>query len=708
MPNPLETVFYCCPNLASTDVEPAVPWDFDPAPFKTRDKAKYQKWRIQDTTEHLFYTGVRALAPTIRPSDTNPIAQIGAIIADYDAEITDDDVKSMLEKDIRQPNFIHTTFSHGRRLIWTLEKPLLLPHNVTTKFFAAVLKNLKLKSLLPGLDLDAFKNWRLMYDVGFDWIGVEESKNAVTWAEACGWLVTASEGAPWRGDKIDLTIIAEEVERRFPGRWPGPFELDMRGPRFWDPAADNPTGAIIRETGMQCFTGHDPFKSWASIFGTQFMDRHQQEDLGRMIEDVWFDGKKYWYPAGDGLWVPHDERGLTRHLKVVHGLSGERDEGRTHSQVERALHAVDEMRRVAGAAPFIFRPAGMIEFMGEKVINTANCQVLQPPNDLTGLEWGDGFPWIAQFLEEFFDPDEQIHWFLAWLQRFYLGALNGEQTQGQAMFIIGPTGRGKTFLSNVIVSNLMGGHQDASDFLLGKDRFNKPLFHKPLWTIDDALPGDTNDQHRQFSSLLKKITANSTFQYHAKFADAVMVEWMGRVMVSGNLDAESLRILPDCDTSILDKIMFLKVGKPKRHFESRSVMTEQIMRELPHFAAYLVEHEPDESLFNADPRYGIHSYHHPDLRDSAGDLTDTATMRQVLSLFMREFLKDTKLKSWKGTGIELIQVMSSDDSIRSLIARHTPRWFATQLGKLQAQGCSVTSTRERGLIRWEILPDSFL
>lgn len=50
------------------------------------------------------------------------------------------------------------------------------------------------------------------------------------------------------------------------------FELGARGVRFWDPLADCPTAAIVRENGMVCFTGAFPFQSWADIFGTDFID----------------------------------------------------------------------------------------------------------------------------------------------------------------------------------------------------------------------------------------------------------------------------------------------------------------------------------------------------------------------------------------------------------------------------------------------------
>jgi hypothetical protein len=391
---------------------------------------------------------------------------------------------------------------------------------------------------------------------------------------------------------------------------------------------------------------------------------------------------------------------MSRHLKVFNGLSADRIEGKTYSEVDEALHIIGQSRRVAGAAPFIFQPTGPIDFMGEKVLNICNVKVL-PAADEVG-EWGENFPWLGNFLQELFDPWEQLEYMLAWLKRFYCSAREGKLLQGQAVFLAGDTGRGKTFFSNRIVGALVGGHADASQYLMGKTTFNKDLFHKPFWTVDDALPGDNNQDHKAFGTMIKRVTANNMFEFHAKFRDATQVAWSGRVMVTGNLDADSLRIIPDLDTSILDKLLLFKAAPRVSHFPEKHQLEAIVRQELPHLAAYLVAYNPPEHVVDQDPRYGVSRYHHPFLKQAAGDSNDSSTVRELIQIFLKDHPRD-----FEGTAVELMQLLLVDEGTRALLGSagsNRARWMSIQLGKLEAKGDGFVETigyRNRNKI-WKI------
>jgi len=619
-----------------------------------------------------------------------------AIVADYDSQISGEDLESMLDraKD-NAPNWVHTTPSGGARLIWTLDRPVLIASPaILQKTLRAIAKSLDLRGLLPGFDLqDAFMNASIYYDVGRDWIEITNHKPMkASFVE--GLILKSSEGVKWAGEEIPLDVIERKMQEDFPGRWDGPFVEGARGVRFWDALADNPSAAIVRPTGMQCFTGPLGFVPWSKIFGPGFVEQFTTTQLGEVVEDVWYDGRIYWYQSSDGKWEPRAEKEMSRYLKVEKELSADKGRDATFSEVEQALHMIDQHRRVAGAAPFIFRLPGMIEYMGERVLNTAQVRVLQPASGVK--DWGDKFPWICEFLENFFDSEEQLLFFISWLKRFYCSALEGMPNQGQALFIAGESGQGKTLLSNRIVSGLMGGHQDASKFLLGESDFNKKLFHRGLWTIDDATPGDSVSDHKKFSSLLKKVTANTSFEYHAKFQDSAMVEWSGRVIVTGNVDAESLRILPDLDTSILDKIMLFKVATINKKFPESKTLQSIIDKELPFLGAYLLEFETPKECDGGSQRYGIASYHHPELRLAAGESTDATVLGEILESFMQAREKSGEPIPWVGTATALMQDILLDDVLRSMIGRNSVKWLGIQLGKLESQGKKVTSRRLHG------------
>jgi hypothetical protein len=281
--------------------------------------------------------------------------------------------------------------------------------------------------------------------------------------------------------------------------------------------------------------------------------------------------------------------------------------------------------------------------------------------------------------------------------------MDGKLLQGQAVFLAGDTGRGKTFFSNRIVGSLVGGHADASQYLMGKTSFNKDLFHKPFWTVDDALPGDNNQDHKAFSTMIKRVTANNMFEFHAKFRDACQVSWSGRVMVTGNTDADSLRILPDLDTSILDKLLLFKAAPKVIHFPEKHEVEDLVRRELPHFAAWLINWQPPEEVLDKDPRYGVARYHHPFLKQAAGESGDPATVRELIQKFLIKMATDC----YEGTALDLMQGILVDEHNRTLLGgsgTSRARWMSIQLGKLEAKGDGFVETvghRNRNKV-WKI------
>ena len=680
--DPIE--FPCLRNLAETSVDPQVPWEFAPKPFSTENPNAYKSWRKQPTTEHLFYSGVTGQVPSLRVSEGNPPREIHAIIADYDAEISDEGLaEGLVQADKYYPvNLVHRTpTSGGIRLIWLLEKPLLIPStDVLKRFLKVAEKHLHAPALLVNLDKEAFCNPHLYYDVGHTWaVG---SEDRIPWVEACGWLLKSSEKAKWVGEAIPMDILAAAVEEKFPGRWQGEFVEGARGCRFWDDTGDNPTAAIVRDTGMQCFTGLEPFVPWSMIFGRAFVERVSSKRLGELLDGVYYDGDNYWLQLPGGKWEPHSEREVSRKFKVKHGLSVDRIDGKTFSEVDEALQNVGDNQRISGAAPFIFQPSGVIDFMGERVLNISNLKTLTPAGE--SGEFGENFPWIGQFLQELFDPWEQLEFMMAWLKRFYSSARAGKLLQGQAVFVAGDTGRGKTFFSTQLVGGLVGGHADASQYLMGKTTFNKDLFHKALWTIDDAMPGDNMQDHKTFSTMLKRTTANNQFEFHAKFRDAVQVAWAGRVLVTGNLDADSLRILPDLDTSILDKLLLFKAAPRISHFPEKHELGAIIKKELPHLAAWLLGYNPPDHVVDPDPRYGVARYHHPFLKMESDSRNDSSVVRELIQSWMKEYKQD-----FVGTAVELLQGLLLNPTSGNLLGNsggNKARWMAIQLGKLEAKG----------------------
>lgn len=686
--------FPCIKNVAVDKVEMRTLWKVRPRVPKFKKKRDYKDWLAQPSTEHCLFSGFMGTIPDLRiNSKINPIYSMHALVADFDAKISEEEFQSMVERaGDACPNWVSETPSHGARLVWILDRPVLISTvEILDKTLRMASKALDIKGLLPGFDFqDAFLNPTIYYDIGMNWVEVEGA-SPLPASLIEGWMIKSSRGAKWEGVAIPLDVIEKKMHEEYPGRWEGPFDEGSRGVRFWDPMADNPTGAVVRPTGMQCFTGPFGFMTWSKIFSGSFVEQYTTKKIGGVVEGVWYDGKTYWYQSADDKWEGRAEKEMNRWLKVDSGLSSIQERGTTFSEVDQALHMIDQHCRVAGAAPFVYLPPGMIDFQGKRVLNTARVKPLTAADDIH--DWGDRFPWISNFLENFFDSEEQLIRFICWLKRFYVSAVDGQPLQGQAIFIAGDAGQGKTLLSNKIVSGLVGGHQDAAQFLLGASSFNKELFHNGLWTVDDATPGDSAADHKKFSSLLKKVTANTTFEYSAKFHDAVMVEWTGRVIITGNLDAESLRILPDLETSILDKLMLFKAATIDKKFPPRHELESTIAKELPYLAAFLTEFEMPSECLSHEQRYGILSYHHPELRCAAGETTDAAVLEEIINTWIAERMRNKETIPWVGTATAFMQEIFLDEVLRSVVGRNSARWFGIQLGKLEAQRRGVKSER---------------
>ena len=708
---PAARELFCIENLSSQRVTQGEPWSASAAAMggvpPGLDKPGYQKWCAHPTTSSLFFSAYEASNPALRTGDANPAVFMHALVADYDAPVPPAEIITFITRTSPDypPNMVSSTFSGNARAVWFFDGPLPVFDNKTHKsVMARFKKELKLKRLLPGLDEEALNRPSQYYHCGDNWQPIHDRPLPLDLLVA--WTIQASNKTNWsaHGDAVPMARVAEEVERRFPGRWPGIFQEGARGPRFWDYAADNPGAAVVRSSGMQCFTGHKGFVTWEEILGRKFMDGFRAETTGSAINGTWFDGRDYWLQVS-GVWRLFRKADLTLHLRVAHSISDERREGATASPLDVVLEQIHQTRVVDGAAPFVFRRESMINFGGKRYLNIARSRIVTPL-DGSPTEWGDGFPWLADFLSGLFDPDEQLDFFLSWLSYAYRHAFAGKPRNGQAIFFAGDVNQGKTLLSNVLIGGLFGGHMDASDYLLGESKFNKELFEVGLWTVDDTVPSSDPRKQQLYSAMLKKIPANYAFQYHPKFRDQIMLPWAGRVVITCNADPESIRILPDIEMSMLDKLCLFRIRTAERDFTDAA---ERIRAELPAFARWLRDYEIP-SHCQGDVRFGVQCYHHTALIETARQSGRTAGFIELLERFLRSLFSDPSLTEWTGTATDLLAEMMADESTKHVAAKYTPDQIGRRLSQLKAQEYPIDYGRRPGERRtrtWTISRERF-
>ncbi len=679
-------------NLSSFHATECDPWNISThAPQKT-------EWNKPDV-EHCFYSGLEGLITASRiDSKNNPAVFLHWLVVDYDGQIDQHMRDTVLERcgDFK-PQYLCRTFSGGARLLWKLEQPFPLHKNdLTAKLLKHVQKKLKLKKILVGLDEDALTDPCKYYEAGTEWTRL--SHDVIPAPFMMQWAIESTHNYAWNklGVSIPMDKVAAEVEKQYPGRWQGEFVVGVRGVRFWDSSADNETAAVIRDSGMQCFTGGQAFVPWSAILGGKFVRQFQADQIGGAISETYFDGRDYWVQLSNGKWQAKNKSDMALFLKVRRGLSTAVPRGSSISEVDQALSQIQDAQSIECAAPLIHRPKGIVYLNGFRVLNTSSVEMFQPSED-SEVDPSRDFPWLNSYFTSLFDPPEQLDYFYAWLQRWYQSALDGQMLPGQASFFAGVPNTGKTLLSTLILSRIFGGHIDASSFLSGEDGFNSHLFNSAVWAVDDVVPLTDHKSHMKFSALIKKMAANRTFSVREKYRVDKLIEWNGRVVVTCNDDPESLRILPDMDLSNRDKINLFRVAD-RDTFTFPKNVADIIQAELPFFLRWLLDWSPPGHVIG-NTRYGVQTYGEASLFESSRHASSSYSFLEVLLKFFEGQVSDF----WTGSATELLSAMLNDqDGLAGIVAKYTTRQVGRELSKLASQGYPLVQERTGAKRIWTI------
>ncbi len=692
------------PNLVSSATSPCTPWLWTasaPAEVKGKEGKKARDaWINNPSTVWQVYSLWEGLNESQRISkakagqEGNPPFKCHGLAGDYDAPMSDEDLQNGLARlpEQFQPAYFERTLSGNGRLLWLFEEPVTVPsRDFAVAFLNHVASVVKFDMVAVGFDRPAFVEPNRYYTNSGDWYELDASRRLPK-ALVQGWVMEVAKKFKWEKQDIvvPLPVVWTELQKRYPHHgWEGDFIEEAQGPSFFIEGATSPKSAIVKTTGMFTFSAHaaKPFWSWSDLLGADFVKSYETAALGKAVEGIWHDGTKYFAKDGPGSWRAFSKEDIREHLVISRGLNGARERGQP-SQADMALEYIRHWQAIDGAAPFAFRPFGVFSVGGPKFLNTHTRRVVAPADN--SAVWGPAgnFPWLSAFLDHLFDPKDQLEFFLSWLARFYRSAYELDLQRGQSVFIIGPPGTGKTLLNQNILAKLMGGSAEAQSYLLGETNFNSQLFEVALWTVDDSKSTTSNNAHAMFSSMVKKLAANQTFEYHAKFRVPCTVEWLGRVVVTANNDEESLRIIPDLGISNRDKTMLFKTTADVFQFPAAPEIERILKRELPYFARFLLDYQiPEQCVGTA--RYGVKEYHEPTLLREAAHSSATNAFWELLSDWHTEWFKNHPKEShWKGTTFQLARLLMADEATRSA-AKVNGDIVGRKLAGLKAKGYRV-------------------
>lgn len=706
------------PNLMASAVNFGQPWQQPViAHDKLRDKAAYRSYICNPATKDCLFSGIRGMNKLEMVSRENQPAIMLAVVADYDLVMTEAERMKKTAKLVIKPNFISSSYSGGTHAVWFLQTPIpLMPNaDMVQALLETITRKLKLKNAYGPLDAKAFYNASQYYHAGWNWQQI--SAEPIPESMSLLWLDEAMKKSKFTTTctQIPLERIREEMKKRgWDKRWQGEFELGARGVRFWDPLADCPTAAIVKENGMICFTGPFPFQSWADIFGSDFMDSFKADTFGKALSECYMVNNSFYacseHHGYEGnqvkFWMAYNRQIFELLATEKYGLSNRPEQEGEDSPLKQAMAKIVLHNSLPAACPFIYRKDRIIYIQGEPRLNTSFLRVHEP--DLSkGQEWGDGFPWIAAFMERLFPDIIQRERFMAAWAYAYRNAYKGEPKNGHTLFVAGPVGSGKNFLSECLYGASMGGSIDASEYILGKTRFNDYLMGMGVWTLNDTVAKGDYKERSIFAKALKKMAANYQHTCEGKYKGASGIFWSGRIIVTLNTDPDSLQLLPDIELSNRDKISLFKTADEPMNDADGAAKARAEMGAL---CSYLLNWEIPEHCVG-DARWGVRNYLHPDLVTEAANSSPTASFRDILILFAKDsFEADKNLQMLAGSATWYYQQMTMVDSIKEMLRGEvTNRSIGRRMGALASTGQFPVYQERSGIQRsWCIERKAFM
>jgi hypothetical protein len=696
------------------------------------DKSQRRVWLSDPKTEHCVFSVWEGVNPSTRINNRaeNPPWTLHGLVADYDAPSPGDlaAIRASIEQ-ILPPSLVPqwgvVTPSGHHRLVWEFESPVVVGGSGDA-FILQTLEELKrllkLPLLLAGLDEAALKKPAVFYDISGLW--ERFNSNPLFSKDAQGAFYDAvkrisKSKKPESAREIPMDLIFEEINRKFPGRWPTDLEFrdGVLGPAVWHPDAKSNSSTIYRPWGAYCFSAVDKlFKSYAEILGKDFTKKFEENRIGVATENIFYvPGLGYYRRFPDGHHRAQPKEDLAMYLTGGCGLSRTRGENNTLSEVESALLHIQQAKVLDGAVPVVFDKRETFEIGGKRLLNLARVRVMEPDTSTPNPVWGQGFPWIAGWLMGMFKPRKQIVYLLAWLKLFYEGARDGSLQKGHVIFLVGGTGLGKTLMNEGWIPMLMGGGVNASSYFVKGEKFVADMMEFGHWHIDDSEAASDRATHTKFSERVKSLVANGQFEYQPKFVNRVMVPHKGRLMVTLNNDPMSLLMIPDLDRNIEDKLIVL--GLPEKTqwaFPSRSQTERTLRAESPHFLNWLINWEPPKFMAGPGYRWGMRNYIHPIVRKDATASSFDGDIFGVLDLLWETDNEWVELKKkgepWVGTAAQLTQIISSYNNMKTMMAGLSVRSIGMRLSKLsKTPGAGVhhhkADNRHKGqAAKYEISP----
>lgn len=647
-----------------------------------KSKALYREWCGKTSTDHCFFSMAEGLNSGARIEGENKVVKVHGVAADYDAPVDWTSVDNIIASKCVNcmPAWRARTYSGYIRIVFEFEEVCSVPHFLYRSFMGELAKLINFSKIFAGYDRKS-EDPSQYFELGTEWVSLNGQVPSSIVQTA---LIKAAKNNPPESADTSIPIeeVAAEVHKKFPNRWIGEFEVGARGPLFWIDDGIDREGCQVFEDGMIVYSDRDyGWKPWRDVFGPDFVKSYEEKKMGGLLDEYWFNGRQF-FKLLHAAAQPIPREQLVLELRQ-RGFKNTTKKGENISEVDNAILVISNQNRINEIAPVVFRRnERVVEFNGLRILNSSNIKPIPPSGN------GDvaGWEWLNLFFDQFFvdsQPTRTKYYFFAWFKRFYHAVMNNREDQGQACILVGPAKRGKTLLSNKIISAAVGGYADASDYLSGGTKFNKDLGRAACWVIDDTVSAASFQDQRKATELIKRGVANPRIEFMAKYADAVTLPWSGRIVVSLNDDANSMSVIPTLDSSNRDKLMAFKICDKEFRFPSKDKLTNIISNELPNFLAWLEAWDPPVEVID-DDRFGVKSFIDKTIAYAAYDNSSRSQVAELVDFFAKACREHNEtMANWRGTITEFQVAIHTYNNGRALGASNKLEFVRNGLAHLE-------------------------
>lgn len=384
--------------------------------------------------------------------------------------------------------------------------------------------------------------------------------------------------------------------------------------------------------------------------------------------DAYYDSTRRVYLVKDhaGDWMSVDKESIKARLQKL-GFRSRLSQGETISQTDNEILKIQEHRNINYSCALAGFKRGVHDINGSKVLITRSPQIiLSAPG-----EWNMLHALVSNQLQPR-TPQEppQDHYFHSWLKladsQLQDCYNTGHVTCGQALFLIGPRGCGKSLLQ-LLIGEILGGRTAAPfHFMSGVTPFNSELFTAEHQMIEDEQPHKDMKSRVRFEDAIKQVTANIKKPCYGKGKEGLMLTPFWRLTHSANDEPDHLEVLPPFEDSLRDKVILLHCRKepmpmPAATGEEKAAFWQRLMSEIPAYLHWLRNTYTIPEEIRDTSRYGVKAFFHPYVMTL---LNDIAPETRLVALIDQIVFMDN-VNPWTGTSEELMRVLHESTSYGS-------------------------------------------